>query len=405
MLTSTQNFFIRCLSDFLTGRETEAVASGLNWEDLFSIAKRQSLEGVIYYQCFAWMPLETKKKYMKQYLGAVSVSVTKKESIEELIRIIEPLMIPVIFMKGAVIRGYYPLPPLRSMGDIDVIIHPEDRKRIDEILQKNLGYFCFVDNHAVWTYSRNNLYLEVHDHMFYDNLANQIDYRMYFDQIWENCRKGSVFGLNSDYLFVPDEDFHFLYMMTHAAKHVINNGIGFRVYLDMALMIRLANDRMNWDLIKNELEKLKLLKFTEICFACCERWFGISMPLGTKLVDEDLVSIITEKTFSDGLFGLDNPDNNLASAAKDIDRTGGNYIVAAIKRGIKRLFPPYEDLQLVSRYSFVDGRPWLLPIVWIYRLGYCVVRKMKTGKDYLTEPFTRKKDVLDRQELMHRMGL
>ena len=405
MQAASQNFLLQCLSDFIANKKTEESLSELDWKDLFAIASKQSLSSIIYYQSNKIMPEDIKKEYLKQYLGSAVVSFKREEMTAEFIGALEQRGIPVIFIKGSVFREYYPLHPLRSMGDIDVVIHPEDRQAVDDILQKELGYECFVDNHSVWTYSKNKLYMEVHDHMFYEELTNKIDYRTYFDQVWTHISHEAQFGTTSDILYVPDKAFHFLYLITHTAKHIIDNGCGFRPYLDMVMMVQSVGDQMDWNWIASELEQLQLLKFAQISFACCERWFGAKMPLSPEAIDEDLFNTITEKTFKDGIFGLGNKDNEIASAAKDIGRSSADYNAAAVKRGVKRIFPPYQDMQLVPAYSFVDGRPWLLPAAWVYRLGYCAVRKMQKGKKYLLEPFTKKQEVLDRQELMKKWGL
>lgn len=32
-----------------------------------------------------------------------------------------------------------------------------------------------------------------------------------------------------------------------------------------------------------------------------------------------------------------------------------------------RVFPSYKNVYYVPHYQFVQGRPWLLPVVWVYR--------------------------------------
>lgn len=41
-----------------------------------------------------------------------------------------------------------------------------------------------------------------------------------------------------------------------------------------------------------------------------------------------------------------------------------------------RIFPSYRNIRYVSHYSFVNGRPYLLPVVWIYR----PIRSLLKGK-------------------------
>ena len=54
-----------------------------------------------------------------------------------------------IFLKGYEIKHCYPIPVLRSMSDVDVVIRREERQKSDRVL-KDLGYefelLTLVDN-------------------------------------------------------------------------------------------------------------------------------------------------------------------------------------------------------------------------------------------------------------------
>ena len=405
MADKMQTFLLQSLADFLHGRPAQKPETDPDWTVLFDMAARHGVAGILFHQCKDVMPEASARKHMNWYLGNVVYSLLREENTKDLIHRFEEKGIPVVYIKGAAYRDYYPEPALRSMGDIDIVIRPEDRKKTDQILKKEMGFDCSVDNHAVWTYWKDKLYIEVHDHMFYENLANKVDYKGYFDHVWEHCHNASVFNTESLNLYVPDEDFHFLYLMAHTAKHVLNNGSGFRAYLDMVLMVKACEDRLNWNHITEELEKLKLLTFTRTCFSCCEKWFGVEMPLHLEQMDEGLFEAITEKTFKDGAFGLENLENKPAAAAKDIKRSDSPYFFAAVKRGFSKLFPPYRDMQLVPWYSWVDGKPWLLPAAWVYRWAYCGAKKLKHSVKLISEPFAKKKEVQERQDLMKEWGL
>ena len=403
MLSPSQAFFLQCLSDFLNDKPTRSPDGPVNWQELFETAAAHSLAGLLFHRCKDLLPESDKRKQLKQYLGNLAISIKREKEVRKLASHFEEKGILAVFMKGSVFRDYYPIPPLRSMGDIDFIIRTADRQKADDILLNRMGYKRFIDNHAVWTYWKDSIFIEVHDHMFYENLSNKIDYRSYFDHVWEYCKNEPVFGTESDYLFIPEENFHFLYLMTHTAKHIINNGSGFRAYLDMVLMVKKCN--LDWEWIERELKHLKLLTFTHICFELCERWFQVEMPLTNKSMNEAFYEKVTQKTFQDGAFGLGNQQNIGANAAKEIKRDGKTYLFGAGKLTLRKLFPPYEDLQLIPWYSWVDGRPWLVPAAWIYRVFYCAVKKRKHAEDLLFEPFTRKEEVKRRQLYLQSWGL
>ena len=407
-MNNEQQFFLNCLKDHIRGEQTILPDQKIDADRLFSIAEQHSLAGIVYSQCLK-SAAQSKEwaGFRNAFLGDVFFYENRRSLLREIVRHFENSGIPMICMKGAAFSEYYPVPELRSMGDIDIIIRPEDRQETDRIMREELGYELFVDHQSVWTYllEKGRFQIEIHDRMFYDPLANEVDYRAYFDRIWNHIHNAPVCGIDSANLFVPEESFHFLYLMTHTAKHIVNNGSGFRAYLDMVLMCRACADRLDWEWIKEELKKLKLLDFTKTCFSLCERWFGVEMPLSDKAPDEEFLRDVTQKTFEDGIFGLENRANARAGAAKDIKRYGNNYYTGAVKRVLKKLFPPYSDMQLVSWYSFVDGHPWLLPFAWIYRWFYCLFRKSKHSMALLTEPFAKKEEVEARETYLEKWGL
>ena len=406
MSKKPEDIFMQYLSEIFKDTDTLNIPKDLSFQKLFGLIQAHSLTGLFYWKNQTSLLFEKNASLFRQsFTQDIFFSINRTTLLREIAREFLADGISFICMKGSAFRDYYPVPELRSMGDVDLIIHPEDIKKADRIMTEVLGYRKFVDHQAVWTYILEQFQFEIHNQMFYENLTNHVDYISYFEHVWDHCHLAPVFGVESPNMYVPDEDFHFLYLMTHTAKHVINSGSGFRAYLDMVMMTKACKDRLDWSHIEEELEKLKLLEFTKVCFSCCEKWFDVQMPLEKKSLDEKLFREITEKTLRDGIFGFDNAENKPAASTKYIKHSTAPYTMAAIGKGIKKIFPPYEDLQLVPWYSFIDGRPWLLPVVWVYRWGYCIVKKLRHSINLLTEPFTKKKEVLERQELIGKWGL
>ena len=404
-MTPEETYFLNCLSSCCTGAQTDPPPERLDLEELFRIAEEQSLGGIVFDQMQKWLGYRIGGGgFQKEVIRDAYYSVNREMLLKEIAGAFGRAGISFLCMKGALLREYYPVPELREMGDLDLVIHPEDRQKSDRIMTEELGYRRFVDNHAVWTYYLNTFEVEIHDHMFYEHLANRFDYRSYFDHVWEHVQRAPVFGIQALNLLVPEEEFHFLYLMAHTAKHVINNGSGFRAYLDMILLSRRIASEM-WDRIVQELEMMELLDFTMTCSALCEQWFGVGLPVSHAALDSVFLEEVTRKTFHDGIFGLENRENEGANAAKEIKRADRKYWRTAARLTLMKLFPPYEDMQLIPWYSFVDGRPYLLPAAWIYRWFYCLFHKFPQAIRMLAEPFVRKGKIEEREDLIRSWGL
>ena len=406
-MTPEQQFFLDCLRDMFAGRITEKPLLseepdiGLDPAVLYHISEGHSLSGVVYAQCMDWLRADS--NFQHSFLSDVALSANRKYLLKEIGTKFLEEGIPFICMKGSIFRDYWPIPELREMGDMDLVIRHRDREKSDQIMM-DLGYRKMVDNHAVWTYWMGPFMFELHDVMFYEELANRFDYRKYFQRVWDTAVERPVSGVQLPNMYVPEDNLHFLYLMAHTAKHIINKGSGFRAYLDMIYYCR--NQNLDWKYLEKELAELQLLDFTRTCFSLCERWFGVKMPLSQGNLENGFYETVTMKTFHDGIFGLENrEENHGASSAKAIKRAHLPYWLRAVTLSIQRLFPPYSVMQLTPWYSWIDGKPWLLPAAWVYRWCYVIAHKRNEGMALLKEPFTEKDIIEKRESLISDWGL
>ncbi len=397
-MTAEQAFFLQLLRDFVHQCPSVEPRVSLDWAKIARYTADQDLNGIIYYQCRDLKSIDPqiRESLHKSFLSDAYRSVNGEAAMAKLASRFDEAGIDYLPFKGQVLRQYYPVPELRTMGDRDILIHHVDRECSDRIMTE-LGYSKFIDNHAVWTYQRPALMFEIHDVMFYEYLANDVDYRSYFNRVWDSAIS------SGGHRFLPEPELHFLYLMTHTAKHIINNGMGFRAFLDMVFFCR-SESSLDWNSLQEKLEELSLYEFTLRCFSLCEAWFDVKMPLSSEEPSVEFLLESTEKIFHDGIFGLENEDNAAAHSAKEIARDDKPYGLAAIHLVLRSLFPPYEDMQLIPWYAWLDGKPWLLPAAWVYRWFYVLLKKRDIGGAKLKEPFG-KKLIEERQLLLKHWGL
>ena len=402
-MTREQQLFIRVLADHIHGRPS-APPEGLDWEKLAEYAEEQALSGLIYLQTRDFFQKHpdaapgVAERLHRGFYSDVYLYANRGAELKEFARRCGD--VPMVLIKGSVVQNDYPVPPLRSMGDVDLVIHTEDRAGTDAVLLA-AGYRKMVTHHAVWSYEKDRVEFEIHDHMVYDQLTNHVDYQAYFDQIWEHVHPAD----GTANIYIPEKDFHFLYLITHLAKHIINSGMGFRTFLDLVFTAQRSGEQMDWNRICGELDKLKLLKFAKICSAFCRRWFDVQLPIEPLPLDEGFFEEATAKMFNDGVFGLDNAQNEAARSARELRRSDRPYWRAALSLVRRQLFPSYREMQLVPWYRFLDGRPWLLPAAWVYRWFYTAVHKFRQSRERLTEPFAKRDIIEKRQKFMDGWGL
>ena len=403
-MTREQEMFLKILSDHIHRIPTTEFPEEIDWDVLQKMARIHNLKGIVYIQCREYLSscpqLAFCLKILKNgFISEICLYTCRQQDFQEFEHILTKENIRFLPMKGKIFAKYYPVPQLRTMGDMDILIHSEDRQKSHQVLLQS-GYLCSSRSSAVWNYNRDLIQYELHDHMIYHSMANEIDYQTYFEQVWDFSKV--VEGTTE---YEMDENFHFLYLMAHTAKHMVSRGSGLRPFLDMVFMTQQAGKGMDWDWIAGQLEELKLLDFTKTCFALCNRWFGVEMPFLSGELEEDFYQEITEKVFLDGIFGHANEENQTGKLTMEVHRSGGQYWRSSFRVILRKLFPPYKTMRYASHYPFLDGRPYLLPAAWLYRFGYCICHRFHDSIKMLTEPFTKRRAVEEREEKIKKLGL
>lgn len=348
-MTKEQIFFTGVLADHLNKRKT-ASADGLNWDLLLSYAKSHQVEAILYYQCKDFLPPEIRSRLTQLYASTLFYYTNRTKQFEEICRAFAERRLSFYTVKGLDVAELYPIPALRTMGDCDIVVHSEDKASAHEMMM-SLGYTNDWHHSVEWTYFKNKLEFEIHDHLLYDEMVNSQISKDFTDLAWEY-----VVPCNQECRYLLDASFHFVFLLLHLKKHFLNSGVGFRQFMDLAVVVQ--HQELNWPWIEKTLTKLELLDFAKVCLGFCERWFGIPMPLKSE-PDSSFFEASTEKIFENGIFGFHDAENKDNGMLNRVQRVG------KLKTILWRFFPPYKSLQYIP---FLKGRPWLLPVAWIYRL-------------------------------------
>ena len=108
--------------------------------------------------------------------------------------------IPYAFFKGYELKELYPVPELRTMGDVDVLVRDEDLERTAEVLC-GLGYQKEEGGGAVWAFKKDNFTYEVHRRLAFGSYWNDVDYEGYFAAAFDRLTTGE----GSRRYFTPED--------------------------------------------------------------------------------------------------------------------------------------------------------------------------------------------------------
>ena len=383
-MKAEQKFLIRILADHLAGQSTE-ISTDLDWKELFILSEQHQVSGIVYTQC-------KNSLFQQAYYRDIANHIKRREATALLEKSLRAHKIDFFLVKGSAIAECYPMPVLRTMGDVDVVVHPENRERVRDILchvgfrtDGILGLF-------EWHFYYGNLLFELHDRLVYDQVANEDIHKAFFNDCWSYVQDGVI-----------NPSFHFLFLLFHLQKHFINMGVGFRQFMDVAFMER---QYLNWPWIEKKLKELELWAFSEKVFALNEKWFGVVPPFIIEPIDQRFIDEATHLILSNGVFGFDNEENK-HNIAVNIVRSEENFFLARSKHVLHTVFYPYSDMIVMPQYSYLKNRKYLLPVAWAHRAIRTVYLKkaVKTMKRIIQQTFVSKETVEERSKILEKWGL
>lgn len=360
-MTKEQSYFLRIISDHIKGDVTKPEAD-LNWSIILEYAKNHQLNSIVYYQCKSFIPAEYKAALNKQYSSAVFYYTNRVMCMKKIEQEFSKHGIAFFTVKGLDAAAYYPQPALRTMGDSDIVVHLSDKEKAGKLLL-DMGFENQSHGGFEWVYFKNDLEFELHHDLLYDQPSNPSELTEYFKGAWDFTKQG-----NNTLKSSLDSSFHFLYLLVHLRKHFVYCGVGIRQFVDLVVMCQKADLNIEW--LQSQLDQLNLSGFASMCMGICERWFDMKLPFA-KPLDDDFFELSTDKIFCNGVFGTQDKENANTLTHYSVTKKGRASVL------LSYIFPSYKNVKDAEYYSYVNHKPYLLPVVWIHR----VVRLLVKGAD------------------------
>lgn len=349
-------YLLKSLKSFILN-ENPGTFQG-NWMKLIQLANIHSVTGILGYMVMNY-PDENNAQVAplmrKQCLQTIGVFSQRAERMKKLIELMNENEIDHLLFKGYIVKDYYPVPELRAYGDIDFLIRLEDRQKCDELMVKK-DFERKTDWEPVFSYLKDLEYYEVHTDVMEVEVSDKADYKEYFNHTWERAK------LVEGHTWMLSPEDHLLYLLTHIAKHISSSGAGIRMYMDIAVFIQHFGDELDWNYLNQELEKLCFTDFANMVLSVLQEYFGIASPIPLKAIDAQVMDDFIEFTMAGGTFGHVGRDPGLVHLKRQ-DRN--DETVSRTKTFMKRLFPSAESIE--SRYTYLQGKHWLLPVAWVHR--------------------------------------
>lgn len=340
------DYIVHLLKCAVCGETPSLPNHPLDWDVIFDLAKRHKILSILYFSII---------KLPKDFIGTIAhfdiytslykrnliLDANRSFELNRLQSVLESHQIDYMFLKGSVIKNYYPDTAMRHMNDIDILFRGTDFKTIDSIFQ-NFGYKISHKDAKDTAYTNpvNHVTIEMQPYLID---TGYFDWYQYLENIWDKCTHK-----NHEYK-MSFEDFY-IYHIIHMAKHFKNGGIGLTHILDIYIMTQNFTS-IDWEYVNTELSKLGLYQFNKTMKALVTHWFDCE---NTDSVSTKELELIATYIFSSGAFGSKKQQETNAIASR-----GDNQL--SIR---KKIFPGIATM--VNYYgTFLNKHKYFLPIYWI----------------------------------------
>lgn len=371
-MNEIQSYIIKNLNYSLRGKKTDIpLNTNINWNEVIEECRQHQISSLVYSgiskESLKNIDKNTLDKWKRETFMSVVYQINHIKQISNVLSILNTNNIPVIVLKGLVVRDLYPKSELRTMGDADILVHEKDLNKVNDILI-NLGYIKKQSHTFHTVYIKGNSHIEVHWTLANEEMFNGI--AEFKDETWERAIDVNVGESKS--LSMCDEDL-LLYCCIHMAKHFINSGFGIRQVCDVLLLVEKRGQYIDWNSFVNRSKRKGVYKFTMSIFAICNRLFEMRIPDELKeFIEFDNVYLdeLIDAIWKSGVHGK---RNKVWILTRQVTREGKRLKNNWIGR-IKKIYFPNGN-SLSERYSYAKNNKVLLPVAWIHRILNAMFRK------------------------------
>lgn len=354
---SNEEYLISLLASALNNKPLQIQPQDIDFEKVFKLACMHNVNGIAFYGIEKACRKPDEKIYARwkeKYQREIVKNIKQLKELEEVSRLFSENHIVHLPLKGCVLKKMYQRADMRSMADMDILIYPADEEKVKNLLIGR-GYTCTaydITNHDV--YRKEPIYnIEIHTSLF---RKRNTEFFRYYD----NFLKRTLPGENEYARIMSDEDFY-VYNIAHFNKHFKVAGSGIRSVMDIYVMNRTFEGHIDRAYVDNQLSQLNLLGFEKTVVDLSKFWFGAGAYRSE--LDETANYIIGSGTYGKMSNMI---ENQLENQGK-------------FKLLLHNVFPTYENM--IYQFHILKKAPFLLPVFWVWRLVFSVIKKPKAVKN------------------------
>ena len=308
MLIQQKIFFDFLRFSIGSAKEIPGSLKEADWKELYAIAKKQCLVGVLF-DGIKKLPAEhvgMKKEFLLQWMAESQMlekaNVRLNDAAIQVSEWFRKKGFRTCILKGQGNALMYPNPYSRTPGDIDIWVEGGDKRVISFV--RSISPHEKACYHHIEFPSYKGVEIEVHYRpsfllCFWHNRKLQ----KYYERVKEEQFSHRVMLGEQGEIAIPTVEFNLIFQLTHIYAHLMNEGIGLRQLLDYYYVLISDDLLLIRDRVQKELKYLGLWKFAQAVMFVVKVVFGLSENRMIAPMDEKEGRFLLDEIMRGGNFG------------------------------------------------------------------------------------------------------
>ena len=307
MLKQQKIFF-----DFLrfcigSAKEIPGSLKEVDWKELYAIAKKQALLGVLFYG-IQRLPKELapEQKLLMQWM--VMAEMIRKQNIRlfldsvKVCKNFENEGFANCILKGQGNALLYPDPYMRTPGDIDIYL-TGGRKRVMQYINKVCPNQVMRYHHVDFPVMKTAIEVHFTPSYMFCPIHNRRMQKWFKEVMGEQCSHRASLPDGYGEIHVPQVSFNVIYILSHLYRHIFTEGIGLRQLLDYYYVLISDDLLLISDRVQKDLKHLGLWKFAQAVMFVMKEVFGLLKDRMIAPMDEKEGRFLLDEIMRGGNFG------------------------------------------------------------------------------------------------------
>lgn len=338
----------------------------ISLQDFFNKLKSHSVEALVYTALADPYNLDSIDKeaaqlWKKETLFSTIYQQEHTGQMESFFKACNENNIPIIALKGLLLKDLYPNPNTRTMCDADVLVHQEDMDTVCHLLTQ-LGYTAEEEDDSEYhlTFSHPDFFHHIEVHWTLCPRLSSNNAQSWVSQIWQHCT--TVQYGQASILSLSLED-HLIFLCLHMLSHIRYYGFGIRQLCDFYLFIKHYEAQLDWKYFSVLVKSLNISNLFSYTINTCQKLFNMSFSnnyIAIKKIKPKQLDYFINTLFKGGVYGYDNKAHAASIRLYRIETEHHS-------KGIGKIIFP-DKKRLSDHYPYITKYPYLYPVAWLQNL-------------------------------------